>query len=103
MLHEVPVDSLPDNLSFPSDLQPRIHYDASRRRIAYEGFMSKATFDRLYGLADDNNYRRALEELFQVCTFEDATDRGWSRGLVCLAIGLASIATVVAAALIILG
>jgi hypothetical protein len=72
MIRAVAVEKLPEGLSFPGDLEPKIHYDAGRHQLAFEGFMSKATFDRLYRLADDRDYRRALEELFQVCTFDDS-------------------------------
>jgi hypothetical protein len=100
MIRAVPVDRLPEGLSFPGDLQRRIHYDASRHRLAFEGFMSKATFDRLYRLADDREYRRALEELFQICTFDDS-DRADGRkvqGLVWAMIGVAGVAVLFALA-----
>jgi hypothetical protein len=101
MIRAVPVDKLPDGLSFPGDLQRRIHYDASRHQLAFEGFMSKATFDRLYRLADDRDYRRALEDLFKICTFDDSEGAGVRRahGFVWLTIGLACTAIVFALAL----
>ncbi len=102
MIRAVPVQKLPDGLSFPGDLQPKIHYDAGRHQLAFEGFMSKATFDRLYRLADDRDYRRALEELFQLCTFDDS-ERADSRsvpGFVLVAIGLAFVAALFATALL---
>jgi hypothetical protein len=94
MIRAVPVGKLPEGLSFPGDLQRRIHYDASRHRLAFEGFMSKATFDRLYRLADDREYRRALESLFQICTFDDSERADSHRipSLVWAMIGLAGIA-----------
>jgi len=98
MIREVPVENLPDGLSFPSDLAGRVQYDASRHKLAFDGFMSKATFDRLYRLAEDREYRRALEELFQLCTFDDSDLDGQGRGrlFVRLVIVLACIAIAVA-------
>ena len=98
MIRAVPVDRLPEGLSFPGDLQRRIHYDPSRHRLAFGGFMSKATFDRLYRLTDDREYRRALEELFQVCTYDDSESAGHigMRGLMWGMIGLATVALVFA-------
>jgi len=102
MIREVPVRNLPEGLSFPRDLEERIHYDPNRHKLAFEGFMSKATFDRLYRLAEDREYRRALEELFQLCTFDDSDLAGQrrARAFVGLAIGLACVAIVVALAVL---
>ncbi|MCL4205956.1 MAG: hypothetical protein KJ000_26020 [Pirellulaceae bacterium] len=102
MIRAVPVQKLPEGLSFPGDLERKIHYDASRRQLAFEGFMSKATFDRLYRLADDREYRRALEELFQLCTFDDSerADRRPAARFVLVAIGLAFVAALFATALL---
>ena len=100
MIRAVSVDRLPEGLSFPGDLQRKIHYDPSQRRLAFEGFMSKATFDRLYRLAEDREYRRALEELFQACTFDDSDGarHGHIQVLVPAMIGLACLAVVFALA-----
>jgi hypothetical protein len=86
MIGRVKVEHLPKELSFPEDLQPKVHYDDQGKQLIFEGFMSKATFDRLYRLAEDREYRRALEELFQVCTFDDAaqTGRHPSRAVMCM-------------------
>lgn len=102
MIRAVSVDRLPEGLSFPGDLQRKIHYDPSQRRLAFEGFMSKATFDRLYRLTDDRDYRRALEELFQACTFDDTDDvhHRHVQFLVRAMIGVACLATVFAVALV---
>jgi hypothetical protein len=105
MIRAVPVEKLPEGLSFPGDLEPKIHYDAGRHQLAFEGFMSKATFDRLYRLADDRDYRRALEELFQVCTFDDSERAGGRpmHGFVLITIGLACAAILFALALQLFG
>jgi hypothetical protein len=110
MIRAVAVEKLPEGLSFPGDLEPKIHYDAGRHQLAFEGFMSKATFDRLYRLADDRDYRRALEELFQVCTFDDRFSTGSERAdgrpmhrFVLVTIGLACAAVLFALALRLFG
>jgi hypothetical protein len=102
MIRAVSVDRLPEGLSFPGDLQRKIHFDPNQRRLAFEGFMSKATFDRLYRLTDDREYRRALEELFQVCTFDDTDGAGHQHlhVLVPAMIGVACLAVVFALALV---
>jgi len=66
----VKLDILPDGLQFPSEQRARISYDAAQRRLVFRGFMSKADFDRLIVLSSDWGYRRALEELFRLCTPE---------------------------------
>jgi hypothetical protein len=57
--------NLPAGLTFPPDLSDRIRYDGERRRLVFQGVMSKAEFDRLSALSDDWGYRRPLEELFR--------------------------------------
>jgi len=73
MDHSVPLASLPEDLTFPADLQDRLRHDAGRRTLSFRGFMSKAEFDRLSRLSDDWGYRRSLEELFRLCAFEPET------------------------------
>ncbi len=81
----VTMDQLPEGLQFPPDLAERIHYDPERRRLSFDGFMSKAVFDRLFELSEDWSYRRQLEELFRLCEQEDnPPPKGW-RALVALA------------------
>lgn len=104
MIRQVHVNDLPERLPIPRDLERKIQYDACRGQLSYDGFMSKATFDRLYRLAEDRNYRRALEELFQLCTFEDA-DSVPSRATtpaLCAGVGLALVAAAVALAALLL-
>lgn len=72
MDHFVKLESLPPGLRFPADLADRISFDPGRSRLIHHGFMSKADFDRLYRLHPDWGYRRALEELFRLCTVEDS-------------------------------
>jgi hypothetical protein len=71
MKHHVHVQTLPPGLSFPPDLERKVCFDQDRKQLCFEGFMSKATFDRLYRLAEDRDYRRAVEQLFQLSTFDD--------------------------------
>jgi hypothetical protein len=74
--HFVPLNHLPDGLQFPTDLSPRVQFDASRHRLVFRGFMSKAEFDRLCLLSEDWSYRRSLEELFRRCTAEPESPSG---------------------------
>ncbi len=66
MEHFVTVTKLPAELSFPSEYSDKIHYDAERKRLVFQGVMSKADFDRLSRLSDDWGYRRPLEDLFRL-------------------------------------
>ncbi|WP_435007627.1 hypothetical protein P12x_004893 [Tundrisphaera lichenicola] len=70
MDHHVELVRLPDGLTFPPELSDRIGHDADRKRLWFRGFMCKAEFDRLNRLSDDWGYKRALEDLFRVCTLE---------------------------------
>jgi len=72
MDHVIKVPSLPDDLTFPPELEDRIRYYPSSRRLTFRGFMSKAEFDRLCSVSDDWTYRRALEDLFRQCLPEDS-------------------------------
>ena len=74
MVHYVKLARLPDDLRFPENLQSRIWYDPSAKRLTYDGYMSKATFDRLESLHTDSEYRRALEDLFRVAIPEDPAE-----------------------------
>ena len=62
--HTVPLDRVPIGLVVPPELEGRFGYVADRKELWYDGFMSKATFDRLGTLCDDWDYRAALERLF---------------------------------------
>ena len=73
MNHSVRLDSLPDGLTFPPEMDGRISYDPAKRTLSFQGFMSKAEFDRLSRLHDDWGYRRTLEELFRLCSQESGT------------------------------
>ncbi len=72
MIRHVSLERLPEGFQLPEDLGRKLAYDPQRRRLSFKGFMSKATFDRLYRLAEDRAYRHALEQLFQICTFEES-------------------------------
>ena len=71
MEHFVNMPDFPERLQFPPDLSDRIRYDTARKRLVYDGFMSKTDFDRLCRVSDDWGYRRALEDLFRLCTPEE--------------------------------
>jgi len=70
MIRTVPLSGLPQGLVFPPDLLPRIRFDAAKRQLQFEGFMSKRDFDKLIVLHNDLEYQRALERLFQICVFD---------------------------------
>ena len=75
MLRHAKLDRLPDGISFPEKLADRISYDAASRELRFQGFMSKTDFDKLVRLHNDIGYQRALERLFQICTFESEPPR----------------------------
>src|SRR3954471_20626227 len=79
MDHHVELKRLPDGLNFPPELGDRIDYDARCGRLSFRGFMCKAEFDRLSRLSDDWGYRRALEDLFRLCTLEAERPEGAGR------------------------
>lgn len=58
-------------IQFPESLSDRVWYDRDSRRLAFRGFMSKATYDRLHSLSNDHAYQRAIEELFRISVFEE--------------------------------
>jgi hypothetical protein len=64
---------LPDGLRFPAELGDRVSYHTESRQLRFEGFMSKSDFDKLVCLHNDVAYQRAVEHLFQICTFDDET------------------------------
>jgi hypothetical protein len=49
--------------------------------LHFVGFMSKGDFDRLAQLSDSWPYKRAVEELFQLCTIDDGDPSKPLRGL----------------------
>ena len=79
MDHFVHLDGLPDNLEFPGELNEKINYDSERRGLVYRGPMSKREYDMLCPLHADSDYRRAIEELFRVATW-DAEEKGQKNG-----------------------
>ena len=70
MEHCVKMPELPTGVAFPDDLAGRVRHDPEKGRLVFDGFMSKADFDRLCRLSDDWSYRRPLEDLFRLCTSE---------------------------------
>ncbi len=91
VLRSVKLDRLPDGLSFPEKLAGRISHDAASGELRFDGFMSKTDFDKLVRLHNDIGYQRALERLFQLCTFEADPPRTGSRSkLLLIAAGAAA-------------
>src|ERR1051326_8733291 len=43
MEHSVKLARLPDKVEFPDRLRGRIHYDAAKGQLSYQGFMTKCT------------------------------------------------------------
>lgn len=79
MLRSVKLEQLPSGLSFPEKLADRISYDPALGELQFSGFMSKTDFDKLVRLHNDIAYQRALERLFQICTFESNQQPAGSR------------------------
>ena len=90
----VPLEHLPDHFPIPADLQARFAYDSQRQGLTYEGWMCKATYDRLRDSSHDYHYQRALERLFQIAIPEEDSPPRHGFGLLITA-GLA-LATVLA-------
>lgn len=74
-VHYVPLLRLPDACTFPEALHDRIWFDDERKCLAFRGFMSKATYDRLDGLANDDAYQRAIDELFRQSVYDEPRSR----------------------------
>jgi hypothetical protein len=90
------LDRPPDAFVVPEDLRGRFGYDATRRGLTFDGYMSKTTFDRLRDISYEFAYQRALEELFRIAMPED--DSSGRRGyLWVLAIVLSSALALLAA------
>lgn len=79
MDHFVTVDRAPAGLAVPPELADRFAYDPERRTLTFRGFMCKDEFDRLSRLSDDWAYRRALEDLFRLCTLDAEQPHGVGR------------------------
>ncbi|MEO8166023.1 MAG: hypothetical protein ABI619_11575 [Betaproteobacteria bacterium] len=74
-VHYVPLLRLPDAFQFPKALHDRIWFDDERKCLAFRGFMSKATYDRLDALANDVAYQRAIDELFRQSVYDEPGSR----------------------------
>ena len=96
MKRSVSLDELPAGLRFPTELEGRIAYNAVKRQLEFEGPMSKSDFDRLLRLDNSIAYQRALEELFQTCSFTDRNTDGVAARVSLVAAGLAVAAAAVA-------
>ena len=69
----VALEHAPDHFPIPADLQAQFRYDTKRQGLTFQGWMSKATYDRLRNISNDYQYQRALERLFQVAVPEEDT------------------------------
>jgi hypothetical protein len=70
MDHFVKLDRFPEGVEFPPHMKDRFHFDAEAHRLVFRGYMSKADFDQISQLTSDWKFRRALEDLFRLCTPE---------------------------------
>lgn len=91
MIRYVPLAELPEKFAVPDQLRDRFWYDQDKKRLAYDGAMSKATYDRLRGLSSHFNYQRAMEELFRIAVPEDDRPKHNAR-LIVVATGVAVVA-----------
>ena len=83
MIHQVPLNDAPSDLEVPDELKERFWYDAQQKRLCFDGFMSKATFDRLDELSTDGHYQHALNDLFRISIPEqEAVGLGKSRAVI---------------------
>ena len=60
-----PLEQVPEGLQFPAEVLGRICFDSARRELVLRGFMSEEDYSSLQRLSDDNDYRRALTQLYQ--------------------------------------
>jgi hypothetical protein len=70
-VQSVPLERLPEGFELPAGLAGKMWFDCGGKVLAYRGFMSKATFDRLELLSDYAGYQRALEDLFRASVYEE--------------------------------
>lgn len=89
-IHYASLETLPGECRFAEDLARRVWYEADERRLAFRGFMSKATFDRLERLSKDPAYQRAIEELFRVSVFEPPREPVIQARRVWIVVGIAA-------------
>ena len=87
---------LPPGLRFPPRFENRVRYNSEKKRLEFDGYMSKADFDILCSLHNDIEYQRALLHLFQICVFEPTGSARETRiGFSYLTIGAAVVFTVI--------
>jgi hypothetical protein len=70
MEYSVELEKLPAEVRFPQRLENRVRFDAARRRLYFQGFMTKCMYDELSALSGDVVYHRALEQLFVLTSAE---------------------------------
>jgi hypothetical protein len=99
MDHQVPLREIPPELAVPDELKQRFRYDDQRKRLCFDGFMSKAVFDRLEKLDADSDFQHALDELFRISTPEDSGE-GRQQTRIVVAVVIATVALVCVAVLI---
>jgi hypothetical protein len=95
MEYSVELEKIPSDVKLPQRLENRISFDSQRRRLVFQGFMTKCTYDELTSLTDDVAWHRALEQLF-VLTSAEVSGGAATRHLPATAL-IAAAATVVLA------
>jgi hypothetical protein len=95
MEYSVLLAKLPDQVRFPERLKERIRFDAGRKRLVFQGFMTKCTYDELNTLSEDAEYHRALEELFVLTSAEMAPSSPKRRSAGALALAAIGVAALV--------
>lgn len=97
----VPLEKIPEHFSIPADLQTRFSYDPAHKRLDFQGWMCKATYDRLRNISSDYGYQRALERLFQMAEPEEETPPRKSYGIL-VTVGVLVLAVAVAGGVVLL-
>lgn len=83
--HSVPLEDVPESFHVPPALEGRFRYDASRRELSFDGYMSASSYVRLRAVSRDYHYQRALERLFQMSVPEESSSEARPRRLVAVA------------------
>jgi hypothetical protein len=76
MDYTVKLNQLPKGLEFPPDLEGRCSLDIIQKQLVFHGFMSSADYTRLIQLHPDVEYHKAVAQLFQLSSEEQAPQLG---------------------------
>jgi len=84
---------LPPGLDFPDDFPEPIHFDTTRKRLVYRGFMASDSYRFLHALSADLDYITALDRLFQGSSYAQKPRRGIRRAWLWLMLATGLLAT----------